>query len=54
MAWRIASPRRPVTSTCAVRPRRYTTGNTSFGVKKRNAVTAIATANAALSSTSPG
>ena len=53
-ACRIASPRRPVTSTCAVRPRRYTTGNTSFGVKNRNAVTAIATANATPSSTSPG
>src|SRR6516165_3069013 len=53
-ACRIAAPRRPVTSTCAVRPRRYTTGNTSLGVKNRNAVTEMATPSATPNSTSSG
>src|SRR5579863_2594583 len=50
----MASPRRPVTSTCAVRPRRYATGNISLGVKNRNAVTGMATPRPTPNSTSSG
>ena len=39
----IASPRAPPTSRCAALPRRYVTGNTSFGVNQRNAVSPTAT-----------
>ena len=42
-ARRMASPRAPVTSRWAVRPRRYVTGNTSLGAKTRNAVTPMLT-----------